>query len=229
MPSTSPPIRHGRLRPWSIAVAVAVLTVGSVGTLVLGSPATEADETPEPTLVVGEPMGEVIPQATPAPTTAAAPAVTEAPTAQPSPAPSPTPAPVAASNPTPQPPPAATPPPTQAPPPPPTAAVAVTSPPQDTVAAFYGHVANGNFDAAYALWSDRMKATYPRAENLDGRFANTASIVFSELYVASQSATAATVQANFTETYDSGSSRHFIGYWELIVVNGQWILDAPHY
>jgi hypothetical protein len=39
----------------------------------------------------------------------------------------------------------------------------------------------------------------------------------------------ATVQANFVETYESGSTREFIGYWELIAVDGRWLLDAPHY
>ncbi len=90
-------------------------------------------------------------------------------------------------------------------------------------------MARGDFDAAYALWSDRMKATYPRQGNLDDRFANTAEITFSQLFVASQSATTATVQANFTERYDSGSSRSFTGYWKLISVDGAWLLDEPTY
>ena len=101
--------------------------------------------------------------------------------------------------------------------------------PDDAVVAFYRHAAEGNFDAAYALWSDRMKATYPREGNLDGRFAETASIAFDQLFLAEQTDRTATVQANFTETYDSGSSRQFIGYWRLVQVNGRWLLDEPHY
>ena len=93
----------------------------------------------------------------------------------------------------------------------------------------YGHVVDGRFDDAYALWSARMKATYPRQENLDGRFANTAAIRFSNLFTASQTATTATVQANFTETYDSGASRSFVGYWRLVRVDGRWLLDEPTY
>jgi hypothetical protein len=99
----------------------------------------------------------------------------------------------------------------------------------DTVTAFYAAAAAGDFDRAYALWSDRMKADYPRQENLDQRFAETASIEFTELFVASQTATRATVQANFVETYDGGGSRQFIGYWELILVDGRWLLDHPTY
>jgi hypothetical protein len=101
--------------------------------------------------------------------------------------------------------------------------------PEDSVAAFYGNVAAGNFDAAYALWSDRMKATYPRQENLDDRFDETASITFHQLRLVDRTDGTATVQANFTETYDSGGSREFIGYWELVQVNGRWLLDEPHY
>ena len=39
----------------------------------------------------------------------------------------------------------------------------------------------------------------------------------------------ATVQANFTETYESGATRQFIGYWHLVLVDGQWLLAEPHY
>ena len=76
--------------------------------------------------------------------------------------------------------------------------------------AFYSNVAAGNFDAAHGLWSQRMHATYPRPENLDSRFDDTASIEFEQLYVADQTTDRATVQANFVETYESGSSRRFV-------------------
>lgn len=101
--------------------------------------------------------------------------------------------------------------------------------PEDSVAAFYGNVAAGNFDAAYSLWSDRMKATYPRQENLDDRFDDTASITFNQLRLVDQTDRTATVQANFTEKYDSGSSRDFVGFWQLIQVDGRWLLDEPNY
>lgn len=107
--------------------------------------------------------------------------------------------------------------------------IVAVSQPDDAVIAFYRNVAAGNFDAAYAAWSDRMKAAYPREENLDQRFAETARIDFSQLYVAEQGGGRAAVQANFTEVYDSGGSRDFIGHWELIQVDGRWLLDAPHY
>jgi hypothetical protein len=107
--------------------------------------------------------------------------------------------------------------------------VAALAQPDDAVAAFYAHVASGEFDDAYALWSNRMKTTYPRRENLDGRFAETSSITFDRLYVAEERAESATVQANFVETYDSGSSRQFVGYWRLVLVDGRWLLEEPTY
>ena len=105
----------------------------------------------------------------------------------------------------------------------------VAAQPSDTVAAFYRDVAAGEFDAAYALWSQRMRDAYPREPNLDERFAGTATITFDSLYVAEETPRSAVVQANFTETYDSGSSRQFIGYWTLVRAGGGWLLDEPHY
>ncbi len=183
-----------------------IVALGILAMLGVGRPIESSTATPETTIVAGEPGGAVI-STRPRRTVAATPEE------------SPAPAPVAAGTPAP----------TPQPTPQPTAAVVAVAQPNDAVAAFYRNVAGGNFDAAYALWSDRMKATYPRAENLDGRFAETASITFHQLHVAEQSGTNATVQANFTETYDSGATRDFIGYWELVQVNGRWLLDAPHY
>jgi serine/threonine-protein kinase len=135
--------------------------------------------------------------------------------------------------------PAATPAPSSAPPaatpavpaatPAPTVVVAAATEPDDAVAAFYGYVEAKRFDEAYALWSERMKADYPRGPNLDERFADTADISFTELRVASRSASAATVQANFRETYRSGAARDFIGYWRIVLVDGRWLLDEPTY
>ncbi len=194
---------------------VAILVVAWAGPTELGSPDDEAP----PTVVVGTPAGFVISTPTPAATprpTAAAPSTAPTATVPATPAavtPAPTPAPVAVPAPT----------------PPPTPVVAAGGDPADAVAAFYGAVAAGDFDAAYARWSDRMKADYPRQENLDQRFADTASIEFTDLFVADRTATTATVQANFIETYDSGASRQFIGYWQLILVDGRWLLDHPTY
>jgi hypothetical protein len=205
----------------AIAAVVALLVaIGVVG----GRLRSDAGEVGG--VVVGTPRGEVL-YATPDPTTSATPR----PTPEPTEAPSPQPTVASTAAPTPAATPvwvaAATPPPTTPAPAPIIVARATT--PDETVATWYSYVANGDFDAAYSLWSDRMKATYSRRENLDERFGQTAAITFTHLEVVQQGQRTATVQANFVETYESGSTREFIGYWELIAVGGRWLLDAPHY
>ena len=219
------PRRRNRAAIWAVAgFAALVLAVGVLAALVAPADVGQVAATPSPTIFVGEPGGAVIPEAespTPSPTSTASPSST------PESTPAPTPEPVVTVPPPPTPTPAPPAPPSLTPAP--TAVIVAVAQPEDSVAAFYGNVADGNFDAAYALWSDRMKATYPRQANLDDRFDETASITFHQLRLVDRTDGTATVQANFTETYDSGGSREFIGYWELVQVNGRWLLDAPHY
>ncbi len=111
----------------------------------------------------------------------------------------------------------------------PSPAAEIAMDPSETVLRFYEAVTDADFDAAYALWGERMRAAYARDPNLDRRFDQTAAITFTQLSVAELSGETATVQANFTETYESGSSRQFIGYWRLVHVDGRWLLDEPHY
>lgn len=233
----SPQDRDERRRAatlWPIAAVGLLLAVGTIASiLLLARPATELAATPTPEVVAGVPDGQVIPEATPSPR----PSPTDEPTPEPTPsvapapaatdAPAATPVPVAVATPAPAPPP----PPSSAPSPvtDPPVVVAAMAGPDDTVAAFYGHVVDGRFEEAYDLWSASMKAAYPRQSNVDDRFDETASIEFSQLFVAEQSATGATVQANFVETSDSGSSREFVGFWRLVLVDGRWLLDEPHY
>jgi serine/threonine-protein kinase len=193
---------------------IALLIGGYLGGRLLFPELPEVEDLPA--VVVGSAGGEVLPTttptATPAPSPTAATPEPATPTATPAP-----PAPEA----TPEPAPPTTPAPTPAP-------IAVASA-QDAVVAFYSAVEDGRFDQAYALWSDRMKDEYPRQGNLDDRWANTADVSFTELRVAEQTQNTATVQANFVETYDSGGSRQFTGYWRLVRVDGRWLLDEPTY
>jgi hypothetical protein len=219
---------------WPIVglAAAGIAAIAIVAAIALRGPGEPPNQVARQTIEVGVPGGEVISQATPTATPQPTSSATVAPSATPEPTPGPTiavtPAPTPAATIAPQPTvaPTASPP---SPTPAPTAIVVAVATPADAVAAFYGNVAAGNFDAAYDLWSDRMRATYPRTENLDERFDETASITFQQLFIAEQAADRATVQANFTETYDSGSSRQFIGYWRLVLVDGRWLLDEPHY
>ena len=227
MPTPAPrPVRRGLA--WGIAT-IALLGVGFFTATRVLEPAAGPLSTPEAGhgVVVGTPGGVAFPQPTPVPT--AAPAATPAATAMPTSASNPvaTPAPtiVATVAPTVAPPVAM-----QTPPAAPSEPAAGTAAdPAETVFSFYEFVAGANFDAAYALWGERMRAAYTRDPNLDRRFDETAEITFSQLSVAERSADSATVQANFIETYESGGSREFIGYWRLVLVEGRWLLDEPHY
>ena len=199
-----------------------------IGARSLGAPGPSADPTEAASrVVVGTPGGAVIDDPTPTPpppspdVRSPVPTPTPEPTAQPAATAAPTavpPAPVAVPTPAPSP-----------PAPTPAAVVVAVAGPADVVAAFYGAAVDGRFDAAYTHWSDRMRAAFPRPANLDQRFDTTAAITFHQLEVAEASGASATVQANFTETYDSGASRQFIGYWRLVQVDGRWLLDEPHY
>jgi hypothetical protein len=225
-----------RIRRARGALPIAIITLIS-GLVVLGlvtwpRQTNVATSSPAPSVIVGIPGGEVIPDPTPVPSpspgavpTTAPVEATPEPTAEPSVAVTPEPTPEQTPVPTPAPVAAATPPPTAQP----TTVVVALAGPADTVSAFYAYVVDGAFDEAYALWSDRMRATYPREANLDNRFDETASIAFQELAVVEQGPASATVQANFTETADGGSSQEFIGYWRLVQVDGRWLLDEPHY
>ncbi len=214
-------------------ILLLILLVGGgylAGRVLIGG---EDPEDVLPEVVLGPVGGQAVDATTPSPSPSAAP------TASPSATPAPTPAPTSTPEPEPEPadtpapatpaPPAPAPVVTPVPAPPSTPAAVAVAGPDDAVAAFYAHVVDGRFDAAYDLWSERMKNSFNRADNLDGRFDETADITFSSLYTASQSETTATVQANFTERYDSGTSRQFIGYWQLVRVNGRWLLDWPTY
>jgi hypothetical protein len=178
-------------------------------------------------VIVGEPRGEILggaPEATEEPTEEPTERPTAEPTESPSPEPTatPTPVPVAAATPRPAPPAPVTPAPT-----PIVVAMAVT--PAQTVETWYAYVADGQFDAAYAMWSDRMKANFQREGNLDNRWRDTASITFNQLYVVEQTQSRATVQVDFVETRDNGSQRRFIGWWELVRSGDGWLLDYPHF
>jgi outer membrane biosynthesis protein TonB len=225
-------IRNGVIALWT-AVIVAALVI--IALMLLGD--RDSAATALPSIVAGTPGGFAVANATPSPdstpTPTPPPSATPRPTSEPSATPRPTTEATAVATPVPAtaaPVATPTPAPTTAPPSvAPTPIVVAASDPTEAVAAFYAYVSSGQFDAAYSLWSERMRATYPRQENLDERFDQTASIVFQELHVVEQTSEAATVQANFTETYDSGSSRAFVGYWRLVLVDGDWLLDEPHY
>jgi hypothetical protein len=221
MPTTERPAVAERAPDRRRAVLLLAATAAFVLAIIGFAGAQMLDQDPFAGVVVGEPRGEVF-GSTPDPTAAP----TRPPTADPSavPTPAPTAAPTLAPSPAPVP---AAAPPVTPPPTPVMVAMAVT--PDRTVATWYSLVEDGEFDAAYALWSDRMKAGFPREGNLDNRWRDTADITFSQLYVVEQTQTTAAVQVDFVETKEDGSSRRFIGWWELIRSGDGWLLDQPHF
>ena len=106
--------------------------------------------------------------------------------------------------------------------------VAVLEDPEDAVAAFYARVVEAEFEAAYALWSDRMKAQF-LVRRTSRTIRRDRGDHVHRLHTVERSVDRALVQANFVEDYESGVSREFVGYWELVLVDGRWLLDQPHY
>ena len=209
---------------WGLT-ALALLAVGLHAATRVSDPAAQPVRTPEAVggTVIATPGGVALPQVAPDPTATPTPAATPAPESTPVASAAPTAVPTTAPTATPivaVHTPAGSPAPTT---------TEVAGDPVEAVLAFYQAAADEDFDAAYALWNERMRAAYPREPNLDSRFDQTAEVTFSQLSIAEMSGESATVQANFTETYDSGGSRQFIGYWRLVLVDGRWMLDEPHY
>ena len=218
--------RSDRRRSPLLLAAAAVLllaVIGFAGGRLLSGPEDGLDDD----VVVGEPRGGVF-GSTAEPTSRPASDPTSDPTASPTPAPTvaptATPAPVAAATPVPT-----TPAPVPATPAPTPVIVAMAVTPDQTVATWYSYVVDGEFDAAYALWSDRMRANFPRAGNLDSRWGDTADVSILQLYVTSQTANNANVFIDFIETKDDGSSRRFTGSWDLVRSGDAWLLDQPHF
>jgi serine/threonine-protein kinase len=215
-----PEVRSASRRVWPIMAAVFLLlaVLGFAGQRILAGLSDVAEAPGIGLLASDTPAPTVEPTRTPKPAT-------------PSPEPAATPRERRTPEPTPVP---ATPQPTLAP----TAEPATPIPAQvasadlsapEAVTRFYALVTDARFDDAYALWSDRMRSTYPRQENLDERFDATAAIDVHRIEVVSQDADHAVVAIDFTETYEGGSWRRFQGSWELVRAGDRWILDAPHF
>ena len=96
-----------------------------------------------------------------------------------------------------------------------------------TVVRFYQLVTAERFDEAAALWSARMRAAYPPATNIYGRFSSTRSIAVTGWSVASASATTAAINVNIVEVMDDGSTRRWVGQWSVVHSGGAWLMDQP--
>jgi serine/threonine protein kinase len=129
-----------------------------------------------------------------------------------------------------------TPEPTPAPPPPVVAAPPQPPPPlvpvqpnsaAATVRSFYELIQQKRYDEAAALWSPRMKASYPPSTNIYGRFDRTRQIVIRSIAPIATNTGGATVAIDILEVLDSGVTRRWIGTWQLIWDGSRWLMDAP--
>jgi hypothetical protein len=86
-----------------------------------------------------------------------------------------------------------------------------------------------DYDAAAALWSPRMRRQYPPSRYIDGRFDATTRIDINRLRIQrmSVSSRTAVVAIDITEYRSSGSPRRWVGSWDLVLINGAWLMDDP--
>jgi serine/threonine-protein kinase len=214
--------------PTGLAAAVAAIVLlvgGTVGAIVMLGDGGRGDgavlqETDQPggsaaaAAVVPTPVltPSALPVLIPAPTPAVAPTPSVAPVV--SPTPRPTPRPTAKPTPRPTPAPVAGP----------------ARDPAETVARFYRLVAAHDYDAAAALWSPRMRSEYPPSRYIDGRFDATTGIDINRLRIERMSVARreAVVNIDITEYRRTGSSRHWFGTWDLVLISGAWRMDDPH-
>jgi eukaryotic-like serine/threonine-protein kinase len=172
-----------------------------------------ATGTPGASGVAAVPLATATPAPTAAPATSpATPAATPLPTPTLAPTPTPTPAP------------------TPAPTPPPVAQPPADASPEAVVAQFYELVEAHRFDAAAALWTDRMRREYPPEGFIDGRFSRTTRIDLRDNDMIAANSRAAVVGVDLIE-YRSvePSPRRFVGRWDLVLTDEGWRMDEPHF
>jgi hypothetical protein len=75
-----------------------------------------------------------------------------------------------------------------------------------------------------------MRGEYPPSRYIAGRFDATTRIDMNRLRIerVSLARRSAVVFMDITEYRRSGSARHWTGTWELVLVNGEWLMDEPH-
>ena len=179
---------------------------------------------------------------TPSPSQAPGAAIAPTPTALPTPSPTALPTPLSiptpslvptvlpTSPPTPKPTPPPTPRPTVRPAPDPTSRPAAVSAPARAVIAFYDAAADHDWDRAISLWSASMQDRYPPQEWLVDRFRRTTRIDITRLVTVSQGDGRARVEVSLTEYRTvEPSPRRFVGAWDLILVDGEWLLHDPDF
>lgn len=102
--------------------------------------------------------------------------------------------------------------------------------PAAAVLAFYDAVEDQDWDTAIDLWSPSMQQRYPPQEWLIDRFRRTTRIDVTRIDTVSNAGGRARVEISLTE-YRSvePSPRRFVGAWDLVRLDGRWVLDDPDF
>jgi hypothetical protein len=103
--------------------------------------------------------------------------------------------------------------------------------PEDVVRSFYRLVEQGPSPQAADLWTPRLRALFPPAENITSRFSHTSAVVVeqADLVALDPSAGRATVAVVLREQLDAPPlERHYRGTWDLVRAPNGWLLDQPN-
>jgi hypothetical protein len=99
--------------------------------------------------------------------------------------------------------------------------------PTSAVATFYALVERHEFDSAAQLWTPRMRAEFPPAENIHSRFAQTQQVVVNRVEVVAARGDEAVVGVDLNERNSAGE-RHYVGTWSVVHTGDTWLLDQPN-
>ena len=195
--------------PFALTIA-GVLALASVAAARFGDVAgVFATASAAPVVAASTAPMPTAPADTPAPATATVAPATPDPTVEPTPAPTVAPA-------------------TRAPAPTVDAKAVITAAdPRATIASFYALVNAKRYDEAATLWSARMRAAYPPATNIYGRFDRTSAISVRGSTVTAVSDTTARVSVDIIEVMLDGTVRHWVGEWGLLRAGSSWVMDSP--
>ena len=112
-----------------------------------------------------------------------------------------------------------------------TGAAETATSPEAAVRSFYALVEQGQFDRAAGLWSQRMRSSYPPAENITSRFADTQAVTINRADVVQLDPASgqATVAVSLVELRGPGpvTTRQYVGKWYLVRGPSGWLLDQP--
>jgi hypothetical protein len=76
-----------------------------------------------------------------------------------------------------------------------------------------------------------MKSQYPPSTYINGRFSPTTRIDINRISITSMSVAnkTAKVFVDLTEYRTNGSTRHWVGSWDMVLTSSGWLMDRPHF